>query len=88
MNLKFYLGLFLFSSALNVHASSASTYEQGISLYKNKNYKEALEIFTTLDIQGDINASNILGDMYLRGTGTDIDLQKAEIYLTKAALRI
>ena len=63
----------------------ASFMREGIVLYKQKDYKGALEAFQNAIEEDDaINAYYFLGLFYLRGYGVKPDLDKAMLYLKQA----
>lgn len=50
-----------------------------------KNYVDAFKIYRECDKQGNIDATNCLGQMYLEGTGVQRNLEKAVEYYRKSA---
>lgn len=51
---------------------------------KQKNLKEALELYQEAENRGYVKASNCLGLMYLKGEGVSQDVNKARIHFQKA----
>ena len=65
----------------------ASFMREGIRLYKQQDYKGALQAFqNAIDEDDSINAYYFVGLFYLRGYGVKPDLEKAARFLKKAYL--
>ena len=58
---------------------------EGVRLYKAKDYEKALEILEDVAEQGLAEAQFNCGNMYNRGTGTEVDQAKALYWFEKAA---
>lgn len=60
-------------------------FEAGKAYYEAGVYDEALPIFEEMDQKGNVQASYMLGMMYLQGYGVETDLVRAKELLLKAA---
>ena len=63
----------------------AATFDEGVQLYTDEKYAEALTIFRSLEAQGDINSAYAIGLMYTNGYGVEKDIAKASDYYAEAA---
>ena len=63
---------------------TAKTLNDGLVAYKQRHYREAAEIWTTLAEQGDAEAQYSLGVMYKEGIGVPQDHGKAINWLKKS----
>ncbi len=65
--------------------NSPSDLKEGISAYELGNYDLAQKKLTPLSVEGDAMAQNILGRMYMEGSGVPQDFRKALTLFQKAA---
>ncbi len=63
----------------------ASDFKGGINDLDGKNDLQAYETFFQLAKSGDVDSQTLLGEMYLDGIGTQVDLKKAFYWISKAA---
>ena len=82
---KVFFRIILAASFCMVGAQSHAGLQEGISAYKNGDYRAALKQFKPLAAKGDMAAQNSLGDMYANGNGVTQDYKQAEIWYRKAA---
>lgn len=62
------------------HKLNAQTFSEGYTLYKQKNFTEAAEIFKKLSDEGNSKAQTRLGFMYYKGLGVKKDFENAVKY--------
>ena len=63
----------------------ASDFKNGLSNLDGKKDLLAYNTFFQLAKSGDIDSQTLLGEMYLDGIGTDVDVKKAFYWISKAA---
>lgn len=63
----------------------ASDFKSGFSDLDGKKDLKAYETFFKLAKSGDIDSQTLLGEMYLDGIGTNVDVKKAFYWISKAA---
>lgn len=63
----------------------AGDFKSGLHALNNKKDLKAYETFFTLAKSGDVDSQTLLGEMYLDGIGTDVDVKKAFYWISKAA---
>ncbi len=63
----------------------ASDFKSGFSDLNGKKDLRAYKTFFTLAKSGDVDSQTLLGEMYLDGIGTDVDIKKAFYWISKAA---
>jgi len=61
------------------------TLDDGLTAYKQRNYPEAVKIWTALSLQGDAEAQFNLGVLYKNGIGVPQDDNEAIIWLRKSS---
>jgi TPR repeat protein len=57
------------------------------ALFAKKSYPQALQMYTKLGNAGNVEAQQHLGEMYLYGEGSKVDLVAAELWFKKAAAK-
>lgn len=85
MRVKFYVLFLCFAFASAVSAAEVVTFDEGVQLYNDEKYADALTVFTSLEARGEVRAAYALGVMYENGQGVEANIQKASNYYMKAA---
>ena len=85
MRVKFYVVFLCFAFASAVSAAEVVTFDEGVQLYNDEKYADALRVFTSLEARGEVRAAYALGVMYANGQGVEANIQKASNYYMKAA---
>jgi len=76
----------IFLGALCITATLvASEFKSGLKELDGKTDLQAYKTFFQLAKSGDVDSQTLLGEMYLDGIGTDIDIKKAFFWISKAA---
>ena len=63
----------------------ASDFKSGLKNLNGKKDLKAYETFFKLAKSGDVDSQTLLGEMYLDGIGTEMDVKKAFYWISKAA---
>ena len=77
MRVKFYVVFLCFAFASAVSAAEVVTFDEGVQLYNDEKYADALRVFTSLEARGEVRAAYALGVMYANGQGVEANIQKA-----------
>lgn len=81
ISIKNFLNIFLAILLI----SCTNEYNRARSLYQNKEYPKAFNLYLKLAKSGDAKAQNDLGIMYLEGFGVKKDLKRAGLWFNKSA---
>lgn len=63
----------------------AATFEEALATERATEYETAIAMYRELALQGDVNAQNRLGLLYIRGRGVEQDLEEAAKWYRMAA---
>jgi len=83
--MKFRLAILLCLALAGPALAQNNSYEEAVSSYEDKDYKEAFTIAEAAAKKGDARAMAMLGVLYQKGLGVTADLNKAVDWYADAA---